>query len=94
MTAAERAKILAVPMIGPKVLSRLEAAGFSRLSDFAGMDAVALYGRIRTATRPVWMAKPHSMAVAALQNLIDAANDETHGKGAPRGLFPNPFEGA
>lgn len=94
MTAAERAKILAVPMIGPKVLARLEAAGIQRLSDVAGLNATDLYGRIRTAIAPVWMAKPHSMAVAALQNLIDAANDEAHGKGAPRGLFPNPFEDA
>ena len=79
-------------MIGPKVVNRLEAAGFNTLEDFAGTDATALYGRIRTACAPVWMEPPHSMAVAALQNLIDAANALGQ-PDADSSLFPNPFGG-
>ncbi|MBI1363334.1 MAG: hypothetical protein GC134_05065 [Proteobacteria bacterium] len=90
MAESEKRKLRTIRMIGPKVVNRLEKAGFKELSDFVGMDAIALYNCIRTACAPIWMVTPHPMAVSALQNLIDAANAAAGG-GTDTDLFPHPF---
>ena len=85
----ERAKMLAVQLCGERVLMRLESIGVGRLADLRERDAWDLMHEINLeAGRPLWHAP---MAVAALQNLIDAAEREgtappariceTHGSG-------------
>lgn len=72
--AAERRRMLAVGLCGERVLLRLESIGIERLDDLRGRDAWQLMHEINLhAGRPIWHAP---MAVAALQNLIDAAEAE------------------
>lgn len=74
--AGERARMLAVPLCGERVLMRLESIGVRRLADLRGRDAWELMHEINLeAGRPIW--RP-PIAVQALQNLVDAAEREGH----------------
>ncbi len=74
IAADERQKMLAVPLCGERVLLRLESIGVERLADLRGRDPWEVMHEINLeAGRPIWRAP---MAVAALQNLIDAAERE------------------
>jgi hypothetical protein len=78
----ERAKMLAVRLCGERVLERLESIGIRRLADLHGRDPWELMCDINfEAGRPIWHAP---MATRALQNLIDAAEQE------PRPAAPRP----
>jgi hypothetical protein len=71
ITADERKKMLAVRLCGDRVLMRLESLGVERLADLQGRDPWDLMHEINLeAGRPIWKAP---LAIAALQNLIDAA---------------------
>jgi hypothetical protein len=85
IAAEERRKMLAVRLCGERVLTRLESIGVGRLADLRGRDPWEVMHEINLeAGRPIWRAP---IAVAALQNLIDAA--EREGTGSPaRGREP------
>jgi hypothetical protein len=71
IAANEREKMLAVRLCGERVLMRLESIGVTCLADLRGRDAWELMHEINLeAGRPIWRAP---LAVAALQNLVDAA---------------------
>jgi hypothetical protein len=71
--AAERKRMLAVELCGDRVVERLESIGISRLTDLRGSDPWDLMHEVNLeAGRPIWQAP---MAIIALQNLIDAAQD-------------------
>jgi hypothetical protein len=75
IAAAERKKMLAVRLWGERVLMRLESTGVRRLADLRGRDPWELMHETNLeAGQPIW--RP-PIAVAALQNLIDAAERET-----------------
>jgi len=74
IAAAEREKMLAVHLCGERVLMRLESIGVKRLAHLRGHDPWNVMHEINLgAGRPIWHAP---MAIAALQNLIDAAERE------------------
>jgi hypothetical protein len=74
IAANEREKMLAVHLCGDRVLMRLEAIGVQRLADLKGRDPWDVMHEINLeAGRRIWQAP---MAIAALQNLIDAAARE------------------
>jgi hypothetical protein len=74
IAAAEREKMLGVRLCGERVLMRLESIGVRRLADLRGDDPWDLMHEINLEARhPIW--RP-PIAVAALQNLIDAAERE------------------
>lgn len=82
--AAERERMLAVPLCGPRVLMRLETIGIRRFADLAGRDPWELMHRINVhAGRPIWHAP---MAIIALGNLIEAAERAGPTAQAPRRL--------
>jgi hypothetical protein len=89
IAADERRRRLAVRLCGERVLLRLESIGVTRLADLRGRDAWEVMHEINLeARRPIWRAP---MAIAALQNLIDAAEQEdavspTRGRTAHAGL--------
>jgi hypothetical protein len=89
IAAAERRRMLAVRLCGERVLLRLESIGVRRLADLRGRDAWEVMHKINLeARRPIWRAP---MAIADLQNLIDAAEQEnsvspTSGRTAHAGL--------
>jgi hypothetical protein len=67
--------MLEIPLCGPRVLQRLESIGIYRLRDLRGRDPWELMHEINLqAGRPIWRAP---LAVQALQNLLDAA-EQTH----------------
>ena len=67
----DRARMLAVPLCGPRVLQRLESIGIYRLRDLRDRDPWELMHEINLqAGRLIW--RP-PLAVQALQNLVDAA---------------------
>ena len=73
--AVERTKMLAVPLCGERVLTRLESIGVRRLADLRGRDPWELMHKINLeAGRPIW--RP-PIAVQALQHLVDAADQRT-----------------
>jgi Mrp family chromosome partitioning ATPase len=77
IAADERRKMLAVPLCGERVLLRLESIGVARLTDLRGRDPWEVMHEINLeAGRPIWRTP---MAVAALQNLIVAAERESAG---------------
>ena len=79
IAADERKKMLAVRLCGERVLMRLESVGVTRLADLRGRDPWQLMHEINLeAGHPIRRAP---IAVAALQNLIDAAKRE--GTGGP-----------
>ena len=69
MKPSERAKLLAVHSIGPKMVSLIEQAGFKALQDFAGRSAadVAFQIEIETGVRL------NRNGIKALQNVVDSA---------------------
>ena len=70
----EREKMLAVRLCGERVLARLEQLGVSSLRDLRGRDAWELLHEVNVqAGRTIW--RP-PVAVVALQNLIDTAEQE------------------
>ena len=74
IAADEREKLLAVHLCGERVLMRLESIGVCRAADLRGRDPWDVMHEINLeAGRPIWHAP---MAIAALQNLIDAAERE------------------
>jgi hypothetical protein len=67
--------MLEIPLCGPRVLQRLESIDVYRLRDLRGRDPWELMHEINLqAGRPIWRAP---LAVQALQNLLDAA-EQTH----------------
>lgn len=68
---SERTKMLAVRLCGPRVISRLESIGITKLQDLADRDADQLVHQVNIAAgRPIW----HSpLATRAMTNLIAAA---------------------
>ena len=73
---AERKKMLAVRLCGPRVIERLESIGIAKLRDLAGRDPYQLVHEINLAAgRPIW--RP-PMATEAMSNLIGAAQRERH----------------
>lgn len=71
-------------LCGERVLMRLESIGVARLADLRGRDAWELMHEINLeAGRPIWRAP---LALAALQNLIDAAERESAGPPARGGV--------
>jgi hypothetical protein len=71
---AERKRMRAVPLCGPRVVARLESIGVERLADLRGRDAYDLMHEVNIeAGRPIW--RP-PMAIWALTNLVNAAQAE------------------
>jgi hypothetical protein len=70
----EREKMRSVDLCGERVLMRLESIGVEALGDLRGRDAWDVMQEVNLeAGRPIWHAP---IAVAALQNLIAAAERE------------------
>jgi hypothetical protein len=68
----EPEKMLAIRLCGEQVLLRLESIGVAQLAALRGHDPWQVMHKINLeAGRPIWHAP---MAIAALQNLIDAAD--------------------
>jgi hypothetical protein len=68
---AERKRMRAVPLCGPRVVSRLESIGIKRLADLRDRDPYDLMQEVNIeAGRPIW--RP-PMATRALGNLVEAA---------------------
>lgn len=73
IAADERTKMLAVRLCGDRA-GTPESIGVTRLADLRGRDAWEVMHEINLeARRPIWRAP---IAIAALQNLIDAAEQE------------------
>ena len=71
-------------LCGERVIARLESIGTRRLADLAGGDPWDLMHQINLqAGRPIWRAP---MGVLALQNLIDAADQEASPPAQPAGV--------
>ena len=69
----ERRKMLAVPLCGPRVISRLEAIGIRSLRELADRDPDELVLAVNLcAGRPIW--RP-PMAHRATENLVTAARE-------------------
>jgi hypothetical protein len=78
----------AVPLCGPRVVSRLESIGVERLADLRDLDPCDLMEEANIeAGRPIW--RP-PMAIRALENLVEAARtvepDRTSVSGGLRSL--------
>ena len=72
----EQAKMLAVPLCGRQVVTRLEAAGVTRLADLRGADPEDLLHRVNLAAgHPIWR---HPRAVQSLANLVRAADAQVN----------------
>lgn len=72
--AGERKKMLACRLCGERVLLRLESIGIERLADLRGCDPWQVMHEVNLrAGRTIWHAP---LAVVALQNLIDAAEQD------------------
>jgi nucleotidyltransferase/DNA polymerase involved in DNA repair len=70
----ERRKMLAVPMCGPRVISRLESIGVRHLADLRNRDPHDIMTEVNLeAGRPIW--RP-PIVTLALSNLIHAAAAE------------------
>ena len=77
---AERQKMLAVPLCGPRVISRLEAIGIRSLRELADRDPDELVPAVNlSAGRPIW--RP-PMAHRAMENLDTAAREAGAAPGA------------
>jgi hypothetical protein len=78
--AAEREKMPAVRLCGPRVIARLEAIGITQLRDLAERDPYQLVHEINIAAgRPIWHP---SIATQAMTNLIAAAREEPNADAA------------
>ena len=72
--AAEREKMLAVRLCGPRVIARLESIGITKLRDLAQRDPYQLVHQVNIAAgRPIWHPP---IATQAMTNLIAAAHRE------------------
>jgi len=70
----EKRRMLQVPLCGPRVIERLKSIGVEKLADLKGKNAYLLMHQINLeAGRVIW--RP-PMAIRALNNLIEAAEDE------------------
>ena len=68
---AERKRMRAVPLCGPRVVARLESIGVERLADLRDRDPYDVMEEVNIeAGRPIW--RP-PMAIRALENLVTAA---------------------
>ncbi|HVE68216.1 MAG TPA: hypothetical protein VNB64_06520 [Solirubrobacteraceae bacterium] len=68
---AERDRMLNVPLVGERVVMRLEGIGVTGLDDLRDADPHELVSRVNLAAgRPIWSAP---MATRAMANLIAAA---------------------
>jgi hypothetical protein len=57
--AAEREKMLAVRLCGPRVISRLESIGITKLRDLTDRDPFQLMHEVNIAAgRPIWHPRP------------------------------------
>jgi hypothetical protein len=74
ISESEREKMRRVHLCGERVLARLESIGVTRLADLAGRDPWDVMHEINLQAGRVMWRPP--LAVAALQNLIDAAERE------------------
>ena len=72
--AAERKKMLAIPLCGEKAVQRLESIGIRKLADLKGKNPFDLMEKINIAAGHVIWRAP--MAIVALSKLIAAADDE------------------
>ncbi len=71
----ERTRMRRVHLCGERVIDRLESIGVTQLADLAGRDPWEVMHEINLqAGRVIW--RP-PLAVAALQNLIDAAERQS-----------------
>ena len=74
MPPTQRARLLAVPLCGPRVVARLEQIGIERLDDLIDRDPEELVLAVNLAAgHPIW--RP-PMAGRAMANLIQAARDQ------------------
>ena len=81
---AEREKMLAVALCGPRVVARLERIGITSLDELAGRDPAELVLAVNLAAgRPIWHAP---MAGRAMANLVDAARAGGRGAEPPARL--------
>jgi hypothetical protein len=72
IAGAERKKMRAVPLCGPRVVARLESISVERLADLRDRDPYDLMEEVNLeAGRPIW--RP-PMAIRVLENLVEAAN--------------------
>ena len=72
--AAERDKMLSVPLCGPRVVKRLSGSGIQSLADLANRDPHELVLAVNHSVgHTIWRAP---MATHAMANLIDAARQE------------------
>ena len=68
---AERKRMRAVPLCGPRVVARLESIGVERLADLRDRDPYDVMEEVNIeAGRPIW--RPPT-AIRALENLVTAA---------------------
>lgn len=75
---SESEKMLAVPLCGPRVISRLESIGIIKLQDLAMRDPYQLVHEVNIAAgRPIWHPP---MATQAMANLVAAARREQTSK--------------
>ena len=74
IAAEERAKMLALPLCGERVLLRLASIGIRRLADLRGRDPWHLMHEINLAAgQPIW--RP-PLALQALRNNVESARRE------------------
>jgi DNA transformation protein len=78
---AERAKLLAVPLCGERVIERLAAIGVTRLADLRGRDPEELVRQVNESAGYVIWRPP--MATWAMANLVAAADREAAGRDKP-----------
>lgn len=76
--AAEREKMLAVRLCGPRVIARLESIEITKLRDLADRDPLQLVHEVNIAAgRPIWHPP---IATQAITNLITAARQDLHAR--------------
>ena len=69
----DRRRMRAVRLCGPRVISRLEAAGVTSFAELADADPDELVFRVNLAAgRPIWHPP---MATRAMANLVEAARE-------------------
>jgi hypothetical protein len=74
VSPGEREKMLAVRLLGPRVITRLQSIGITQLPDLADRDPYQLVHEINMAAgRPIWHPP---IATQAMTNPIAAAQRE------------------
>lgn len=76
MEKSEAEKFLAVHSIGPTMVRYFDAIGMSRLADFKDQDAGEIAFRIDVY---LGVKRMNRLGIAAIQNVIDAANRAADG---------------